>query len=268
MKYILTFIFCIGFLSTSISFGQAETKKVVIVKKTVDKDGVTTTERQEASGTEADVLIEKMKEDGTLDGVDIDVEIEKAKKSGAVSKTKIEDISIEKSITNGKEITTYKVVTEKDGQKEVSIWKSDDGEIPEEMAKKLESIDIETDHINGGKEMRIQIDATGASGEDEEVHESYTVEKKIIVEHKNDNKVSLGVMIEDDSKGVVISNVVDDSAAAKMGLQKGDTILKVNDTYIFNTNMLLSALGAFDKGDEVQVTYLRDGKEMKSNTKF
>ena len=252
------------------SYGQEETKKVVIVKKIIDNNGNTTMEREEASGKEADALIKKMKEDGTLDGVDIDIdmEIEKAKKSGTSTKSKIEDISIEKSVENGKEMTTYKITTEENGEKNVMIWKSDDGEIPEEMEKILENVDIKTEKSNDGKEVRISIDATGNHDADTEIHKTHTIEKKVVIKHKSDNKVSLGVMIEDDSQGVVISDVVKDSAADKIGLKKGDTILKVDNQYVFNTNMLLESLSKFDKGDNMEIIYLRDGKENKTKVSF
>ena len=60
MKYLLALLFCLGFMSTINSYGQEKTKKVVIVKKTVDKNGKTVTERKEASGVEADILIKEL----------------------------------------------------------------------------------------------------------------------------------------------------------------------------------------------------------------
>jgi len=265
MKYIFTLILCLGFLSISSSFGQEKSKKVVIVKKTVDNNGKTTTERKEASGTEADALIKELKEDGSLEGIDVEVEVEQSMKSGSSKKETLEDISIEKSIEDGKEKTTYKIVTEKDGEKKVMVWKGE-GEMPAEMAELLENVDIETNTSKDGKEMSITIDAEG--DEETEIHETHTVEKRIVVKRQKENKVSLGIMIEDDSEGVVVSDIVPDSVAKKSGLRSGDTILKINDTYVFNTKMLLKVLADFEKGDKVKVTYLRDGKQMTTKAEF
>ncbi len=265
MKYIFTLFLCLGFFSMSNSFGQEKSKKVVIVKKMIDDNGKTTMERKEASGAEADALIKELKEDGSLEGIDIEVEVEQEIKSGSSKKETLEDITIEKSIENGKEMTTYKIVTEKDGEKKVMVWKGD-GEMPAEMEEILENVEIKTSTINDGKEMKITIDAEG--DEDTEIHETHTIEKRIVVKRQNDNKVSLGIMIEDDAEGVVASDIVEDSAAKRAGLKSGDTILKINDTYVFNTNMLLKVLADFDKGDKVKVTYLRDGKEKTTDVRF
>jgi len=266
MKYLFTLLICFGFFSISSSFGQEETKKVIVVKKIIDENGKTTTHREEATGKDADALIKKLKEDGSLEGVDIEIEIEKAKESGSSTKSVLEDITIEKSIENGKEVTKYKIETEENGEKKVMIWKSDDGEIPEELAKKLEHIDIKTSGTKDGKNVMIIIDAEG--DEDTEIHETHKFEKRIHVKKSNNNKVSLGIMIESDSEGVVVSDVVEDSAAQKAGLKDGDTILKINGKYVFNTEMLLDVLSQFDKGDKIKVSYLRNGKEKKTDAEF
>lgn len=41
-------------------------------------------------------------------------------------------------------------------------------------------------------------------------------------EEKIANKATLGVMIEDTDQGVIISDIVDGSAAAKAGLRRGE----------------------------------------------
>ena len=313
MKYIFTLLLCFGFLLSTTSYGQEETKKVVIIKKVKDADGKTTTERQEASGKEADALIKKMKEDGTLEGIDIDVEIANAKKDKTTKKSIKKEVSIEKTIKDGKEITSYKIVTEDNGKKKVMRWDGDgempaeiaemlkneeieivvdekdgekkvyeiiteddgekkvmfwngDGEMPAEMAKALKDVDIKTMQSKDGEHMTIRVEMDN-DGEHEEVHESHKMEKRIRIKD-SPNKVTLGVMIADDSNGVVLSNVVDKSVAQKSGLKAGDTILKINDTYVFNTDMLLKALSEFDKGDSAKVTFLRDGKEKKTKAKF
>ncbi len=62
-------------------------------------------------------------------------------------------------------------------------------------------------------------------------------------------------------EGVVITDIVDGSAAAKAGLRRGDTILKINDKYIFTSDGLLKALSPFNPGESIKVRYIRDGNE-------
>jgi S1-C subfamily serine protease len=52
-------------------------------------------------------------------------------------------------------------------------------------------------------------------------------------EKPNTNKASLGVMIDDTDDGVVITDMIDGSAAGAAGLRRGDVLLKINDKYIF-----------------------------------
>ncbi|HRN56324.1 MAG TPA: PDZ domain-containing protein [Agriterribacter sp.] len=76
-------------------------------------------------------------------------------------------------------------------------------------------------------------------------------------------KALLGVYTEKDEKGAKISQVTDDSPAAKAGLMKGDIITKAGDTKITDPSSLSDAIGALKPGDEIQVQYLRDNKQKK-----
>jgi hypothetical protein len=313
MKYIFSLLLCFGFLLSTTSYGQEETKKVVIIKKVKDADGKTSTERQEATRKEADALIKKMKEDGTLEGIDIDIEVEKGKQDKVTKKSIKKEVSIEKTIKDGKEMNTYKIVTEENGEKKVMKWTGEgempaemaeilkdeeieiqveekngekrayeiiteddgekkvmfwngDGEMPAEMKKALKDVDIKTTRSKDGEHITIKVEMDD-EGEHKEVHESHKMENRFIIKD-SPNKVTLGVMIEDDSQGVVLSEIVDKSVAQKSGLKAGDTILKINDTYVFSTDMLLKALSVFDKGDSAKITFLRDGKEKKVKAKF
>ncbi len=79
------------------------------------------------------------------------------------------------------------------------------------------------------------------------------------------NKAVLGVMSEKAEKGARIVEVSKESAAEKAGLKNGDIITKVGDKTIADSDALYEAIGKYNPGDKVSITYLRDGKELNTN---
>ncbi len=75
----------------------------------------------------------------------------------------------------------------------------------------------------------------------------------------------LGVTSQNDAAGSKILEVTKESAAEKAGLQKDDIITKVGDKKIENPGDLSEVIASKKVGDEVKITYKRDGKE--KNTK-
>ncbi len=78
----------------------------------------------------------------------------------------------------------------------------------------------------------------------------------------------LGVVTEDHDKGALVEEVQKETAAEKAGLQKGDIITKVGDKKIGSPSDLSKAVHAKKPNDEVEITYLRDGKEKKAKVKL
>ncbi|WP_126244528.1 PDZ domain-containing protein [Chitinophaga rhizosphaerae] len=79
----------------------------------------------------------------------------------------------------------------------------------------------------------------------------------------------LGVITEKSAAaGATITEVAENSAAAKAGLKAGDVITKVNDTKISEPQDLFETIGKLQPGDEVTVLYLRDKKEQKATAKL
>lgn len=76
----------------------------------------------------------------------------------------------------------------------------------------------------------------------------------------NSDKSFLGVLTAKSDKGAVIKNVVDGSAAKKAGLQEGDIITKAADKEITSPEDLRNAIQDMKVGDNITLTYLRDGK--------
>ena len=70
-----------------------------------------------------------------------------------------------------------------------------------------------------------------------------------------------GALVED---GARVSQVSDGSAANDAGLSDGDIITKVDDTLITGADSLVATIRSYRPGDEVTVTYTRDGDEHES----
>ncbi len=97
---------------------------------------------------------------------------------------------------------------------------------------------------------------------------------------KSEKRGYLGVMLQDidsslaeamdldDSNGVLVSEVIEDSPAEKAGLQDGDVIIKFQGEDLDDYKALTKAVGSFSPGDEVEVVVLRDGKEKTLNVEL
>ena len=63
-----------------------------------------------------------------------------------------------------------------------------------------------------------------------------------------------------DPKGVEITEVADGSPAAKAGLQEGDVITAIDGNDVTSRPAVRSAIQAKQSGDEISVTYTRNGQ--------
>lgn len=94
-----------------------------------------------------------------------------------------------------------------------------------------------------------------------------------LVEHGSVKRGMLGVIGQDltpelaeafgldKGRGAVVAEVLEDSAAAKAGLEPGDVIVGIDGDDIRNFDALRNAIGLHREGDTVKVAYLRDGKK-------
>lgn len=78
-----------------------------------------------------------------------------------------------------------------------------------------------------------------------------------------DFKVTLGVIPDYlfDGKGMRIDGVRDDRPAFNANLKKGDIVRKMGDMDIVDMMTYMKALGAHEKGQTIDITIIRDGKE-------
>ena len=77
----------------------------------------------------------------------------------------------------------------------------------------------------------------------------------------NASAAFLGVSVEnaDNGSGASITAVRSGSPASEAGLKEGDVITKVGDTDVKSAADLIGAIRSHDPGDDVTVTYTRDG---------
>ncbi len=70
-----------------------------------------------------------------------------------------------------------------------------------------------------------------------------------------------GIQVPDEVEyGIVVYEISENSGAALSGLQKGDIITRINDSEVKNSAYLKYLLYKYKPGDEVTITYYRDGK--------
>lgn len=60
-------------------------------------------------------------------------------------------------------------------------------------------------------------------------------------------------------KGIYIARVIPKCAAEKAGIREGDVLMKVNNMDVNSYASMMEEVALFNPGDEVEVTYLRDG---------
>jgi len=76
-----------------------------------------------------------------------------------------------------------------------------------------------------------------------------------------DAKLAESLGVERDIKGVLVTDVIKDSPAAKAGLKRNDVILKVGSRAVESQLSLRLNVAQIIPGTEVNVTVLRDGRE-------
>lgn len=83
-------------------------------------------------------------------------------------------------------------------------------------------------------------------------------------------KVTMGVMPDYafDGKGMRIDGVTAGKPAEKAGLLRGDVVIKLGEKKVESTMDYMKGLSNFNKGDTVEITVLRDGKEIKLMVTF
>lgn len=82
------------------------------------------------------------------------------------------------------------------------------------------------------------------------------------------SRAQLGVTTEKDKKGVKVTDVIDESAAAKAGIKEGDIISTVDGEKIVDADDLYEAISEKKPGQEVTVGYIRGSKSSTQKVKL
>ncbi|GAA1448028.1 trypsin-like peptidase domain-containing protein [Mycobacterium cookii] len=75
----------------------------------------------------------------------------------------------------------------------------------------------------------------------------------------------LGIRISDDAAGARIEDVTAGSTAEDAGIEPGDVITSIDDRRITGADSLVATIRSYRPGDEVTVTWLRDGQEQQAS---
>lgn len=217
-----------------------EKKKVVIVEKTIDEDGVEVVKEKVLEGDEAEAYLKEQELEEILEReIDIEEIIDRAEDE------ELRIIEIEKRFIEDFEDSFNVEVEEENGQYNIRITRDGEemewegvGELPEDVLKELEDLDIVMPDMS------------------ELEHEM------IMIHEEQEDRAVLGVLIENvGGNGAMITEVFEDSGADDAGLREGDIIYKVDGEQVTDVEDLVDALRGKSVGDKVKVKYLREGKK-------
>lgn len=191
-------------------------------------------------------------------GIDIDALIKEAKEH----KTGDDPVMMKKRIK------IMKGDNEQNGTEAVNIIRLKEGEeLPADIKEMLEKEGINLDELHeghskesqNGKDIHtIKIKKDGAQVKILQ----WDVEGEMpsdLKEQRNSNKAQLGAMIEEHDQGILVSDVMQNSAASRIGMTSGDVITHVDGLQVFDITSLTNALNDKEPGDQAHFTFLRDG---------
>ena len=136
--------------------------------------------------------------------------------------------------------------------------------------------DGESDHVNfdGETIMYLRKGKSSNGGKDDVLKEldeiRITMPQQDFMHHSKrvEKKTFLGVYPQTGDEGVLITGVVGGSGADDAGLQANDVLTAINGNTIRSNGDLSSELAKYEPGNEVKITYLRDGSILETNAKL
>ncbi len=269
LNYMILLAVAIVFSSVSVFAQQKDNKEVkeeiIIIKETIDEDGNVEVTKIITKG-DAECIIIKTMEGVDFEVFDIDIDalenvhiikLEELEGLSEELQEKLKNIHIDINDDNGNK--HIKIIMDKDGDggEPIIIEWEGEGDIPEDIQKKLDENDI---ILNGGM-----------------FHENHAY--RFVTRNAPQNKACLGVMIgmtvENENgvetvkagskEGVAILDVFEDSGAEAAGLLKDDIITGISGTSVMTINDVLDVLKPYEGGETVLIAYLRNNQPAQTN---
>ena len=80
-------------------------------------------------------------------------------------------------------------------------------------------------------------------------------------DNESASRPQLGLLIDEDDQGILVSEVIEESSSDDAGVKSGDIITRFDDNMIGSFRELRAMMNTKSVGDELVLTVLRDGKE-------
>lgn len=243
-------------------------KKMVIIKKTVDKDGNEKVEKIVKEGNdEAEMIwinddgevIEleegnfQFFEDGdeNIESIDV-IKLKDGEELPEDAKKRLEELEISiDQIQDGQKHIRIKKLS--DGEEEKVIeW---EGDMTDDVLKRIHDEGLHIEHIEGDGKHTMIVHAD-AKHNNNQAFLGVTMNRTVEVINENGEEQTIEETGEGD--GVQIGGVIDGSGAANAGLQEGDILRSIDGEAINTFGELVEALEDKSPGDVIAVTYERD----------
>lgn len=233
--------------------------KVVVIKKTKDKNGEITVEK---------IVTTKGDSRAVLDDMDTE------------NIQSIEVIKLNEVDAPGEVHVTVEVDSDETGD---VIRVNRDGEVQViELAPGDKLNEAQNEFLEGQNIFIRRAGEKGDHAKDGEKAHGYKYSYKYNYNYENDgdghakarvhrehsNCVALGVFVHSQNGGAKVSGIIDGSGAKDAGLDGGDLIRAINEDEVTSVRALHVALGKYEPGDVVKVTYERDGQTSSAQTEL
>ncbi len=273
------FVLCFSFLFSASQLAAQEApihKKITIIKKTIDENGVETVEKIVKEGTSDDVQM-------SLGDIDIEVLedgqkiikkriIEKDGEGNIIEENEdIQIINIDSDNINveGSDIE----IISPDCERKIMIWTDENGEKKQyKLNKKDGANDVRIYKFKHKTDEKYDIDKIIKELDKEGVKINGERSVFLDIDKMKEEKsraflgVTMGYM--EGSKGVLINSVIDETAASKAGLKAKDIITELDGKKVKDASALIKIVDAKKPGDEISIAYLREGKLSTAKTKL
>lgn len=202
--------------------------RIVIIKKSIDENGVETIEKTIKEGSDTNVFTWENE-----NGEEMSFDLEGASEGDQM-------IHIRMNGDNGEESFSLNTLT------------SD----LEDLKEKLEEFDFRMNNENGDLFLNFSENNVFGSCKDKNGKPFLGIVMQESIENEDGVETIEGV----NEQGVIVQRVVDGSAAEAAGLQKGDIITSIDGQATKRISNVSTAIQSKKVGNAITVSYIRDGK--------